>query len=376
MDWSSWRALFPIAGRRVHLNHAGVSPVSSRVAESVRAFIAHATTLEPGAHAEWEARAEAVRGSFARLIGAHDDEIAFVKNTSEGLSLVAAGLEWRAGDNVIAVDGEYPANVYPWWSLRRHGVETRMIRRAPGAVTVADVARLVDAHTRLVALSFVDWSSGGRVDLAPIGAFCRERGILLCVDGIQGVGAVPLDVEAAGIDFLAVGGHKWLLAPEGCGCLYVSRRAAGLVHSVLHGWKSVTNADVYLPYHFDPRPDAAKFEPGSPSLLSTVALGAALELLEEVGPAAVTARIMEINDRFVAGLCARGAEILSPWQPERRSGFFVFSLPGAMQALAGELHQAGFTVRVRGGGIRVAPHFYLDETDVDAFLAALDRLRT
>lgn len=360
----------------MHLNHAGVSPVSTRVADVARAFIEHATTLEPGAHAAWEERAEAVRGGFARLIGAGADEICFVKNTSEGLSLIAAGLAWRAGDNVVAVDGEYPANVYPWWSLRRHGVETRMIARSPGAVTVDDVRTVVDDRTRLVALSLVDWSSGGRVDLSPIGAFCRERGILLCVDGIQGVGAVPLDVEQQGIDFLSVGGHKWLLAPEGCGCLYVSRRVIDRVSSVLHGWKSVTNADVYLPYHFEPRPDAAKFEPGTPPLLGTLALGAAIDLLHEIGIEAIRDRVFAVNDRFAAGLRARGAEILSDWAWERRSAFFVFALPGATQALADELVRAGFTVRVRGGGIRVAPHFYNDESDVDGFLAALDRLRS
>jgi selenocysteine lyase/cysteine desulfurase len=375
MNWQDLRKLFPIAARRVHLNHAGVSPVSLRVAETVKAFIDHATTLEPGEHARWEARAEAARAGFARLVGAHTDEIAFVKNTSEGLSLVAAGLDWHDGDNVIAVDGEYPANVYPWWSLRREGVATRMIAKAPGDVGVDDVAALVDDRTRLVAVSFVDWSTGGRVDLASIGAFCRERGILLCVDGIQGVGALRLDVEKCGIDFLAVGGHKWLLAPEGCGCLYVSRRVTGSLRSVLHGWKSVSNADTYLPYHFDPRSDAAKLEPGTPSVLSTVALGAAIDLLHEIGPEAVEQRLFALNDRFAAGLRARGATILSPWQPERRSGILVFRLGDDPDALAGRLRDLGFTLRARGGGVRVAPHCYLDEDDVDRFLAAVDIAR-
>jgi len=375
MDWQAWRKLFPIADRRVHLNHAGVSPVSRRVAAVVEEFIEHATTLEPGAHPRWEARAESVRDAFARLVGAHADEIAFVKNTSEGLSLVAAGLDWRAGDNVLAVDGEYPSNVYPWFALRRCGVATRMIPKTPGEVRVDDIAALADARTRLVALSFVDWSHGGRADLAAIGAFCRERGILLCVDGIQGVGAVPLDVEACGIDFLAVGGHKWLLAPEGCGCLYVARRVESRLQSVLHGWKSVTNAETYLPYHFDPRPDAAKFEPGSPSVLGTVALGAAIDLLLEVGPTAIEQRLYALNDRFAAGLRARGAAIISPWEPTRRSGILVFRPAGDPDVIAGQLRDAGFTVRARGGGVRLAPHFYIDEEDVDRFLATLDTLR-
>ncbi len=375
MDWQRWRALFPIAEQRVHLNHAGVSPVSLRVADTVKAFIDHATTLAPGAHARWEAQAEAVRASIARLIGAAADEIAFVDNTSVGLSLVAAGLDWRDGDNVIAVDGEYPSNVYPWWSLRSRGVETRMIGKRPGDITVDDVAAHVDDRTRLVAISFVDWSSGGRVDLAPIGAFCRERGMRLCVDGIQGVGAVRLDVEASGVDFLAVGGHKWLLAPEGCGFLYVSRRVAGEFRSVMHGWKSVDDADTYLPYHFDPRSDAAKLEPGSPPLLGILALGAAVDLLHEVGPAAIEQRLFELNDEFAAGLEARGAEIVSPRVPGRRSGILVFRFDGDAEPLAARLREGGCAVRVRGGGIRVAPHFYQHGGDVERFLAAVDAAR-
>lgn len=374
MDWQDWRRLFPVTQDRVHLNHAGVSPVSLRVAEAVHEFLAHAVRYDTERHKLWEDRAEAVRDGFARLIGATAAEIAFVKNTSEGLSLVAAGIDWRAGDNVLAVDGEYPSNVYPWWALRRFGVETRMIPKAPGAVTVEDVAALADARTRVVALSLVDWNSGARALLAPIGAFCRERGILFVVDGIQGVGAVSVDVEAEGIDCMAVGGHKWLLAPEGLGCLYVSRRIVDSIVSVLHGWKSVTNAEVYLPYHFEPRPDAAKFEPGTPSVLSAIGLGAAIDLLHEVGPAAITARLRALGDHCANGLRALGAEIVSPWEPQRRSGFLVFRLGNDAEKLAAGLRQEGFVVRARGGGVRVAPHFYIDEEDLNRLVATVRRL--
>jgi cysteine desulfurase/selenocysteine lyase len=373
MDWTDWRREFPITERLVHLNHAGVSPVSRRVAAAVTAFINEATTVDAATQRRWNERCEQVRASFARLVGAHSDEIAFVKNTSEGLSLVAAGLDWRPGDNVIAVDGEYPSNVYPWFGLRRYGVETRLVRPVRGRVQVDDVRSLTDERTRVVAVSFVDWSSGARTDLAPIGEFCHARGMIFCVDGIQGVGAVQLDVERAGIDCLAVGGHKWLLAPEGYGCLFVSRRVADRLASVLHGWKSVTDADTYLPYHFNPRPDAAKFEPGSPSVLSTYALGAALDLLLEVGPDRIEHRLLELTDRLAAGLRSRGAEILSPWGINERSGIVVFLLGNDPQGLCSELIRHGFIVRVRSGGIRVAPHFYNTEDDVDRLLAALDR---
>jgi cysteine desulfurase/selenocysteine lyase len=373
MDWNDWRREFPITERLVHLNHAGVAPLSRRVAAAVTSFVTAATTVDAATQRQWSERCEEVRANFARLIGAHTDEIAFVKNTSEGLSLVAAGLEWRPGDNVIAVDGEYPSNVYPWFGLRRWGVETRLVRPVHGRVQVDDVRTLVDDRTRVVAVSFVDWSSGGRTDLSALGEWCRGRGVILCVDGIQGVGAVRLDVERAGIDCLAVGGHKWLLAPEGLGCLFVSRRVIDRIGSVLHGWKSVTDADTYLPYHFNPRPDAAKFEPGSPSVLSTYALGAAVDMLLEVGPERIERRLLELTDRLGSGLRARRAEVVSPWGAGERSGIVVFRLGGDPHRLCTELIHQGFIVRVRSGAIRVAPHFYNNEDDIDRLLAALDR---
>jgi cysteine desulfurase/selenocysteine lyase len=375
MDWTGWRREFPITERLTHFNHAGVSPVSRRVVAAVTTFIEQAAVLTPSTYRSWDVRGEAVRAGFARLIGAQPDEIAFVKNTSEGLSLVAVGLDWRAGDNVIAVDGEYPSNVYPWFGLRRWGVETRLVQPVRGRVRVDDVRALLDDRTRVMSVSFVDWNSGARTDLRPLGELCRERGILFCVDGIQGVGAVQLDVERAGIDCLAVGGHKWLLAPEGCGGLFIARRVVDRLQSVLHGWKSVTDADTYLPYHFNPRPDAAKFESGTPPQLGIHALGAAIDLLLEIGVANIEQRVLEITDRLGVGLRARGAELVSPWERDARSGIVVFRLGDEPQRLSAALNQRGFIVRMRGGGIRVAPHFYNDEDDIDRFLAALDELR-
>jgi len=303
MDWSVYRQEFPITGERVHLNHAGVSPISRRVAAAITRFADEALHLSPAAYKGWDVRSEAARASCARLIGARADEIAFVKNTSEGISLVASGLAWQAGENVIAVDGDFPSNIYPWWSARRFGVETRLVAARGGRVAVDAIADAMDRHTRVLAVSFVDWSTGARNDLAALGELCRERGVLFCVDGIQGVGALALDVEALGIDTLAVGGHKWLLAPEGCGLLFVSRRVVDRLDSVLHGWKSVRGSDTYLPYHFDPRPDASKLEPGSPPQLATHALGAAVDLLLEIGVPQIESRLIELTDHL-QGKCS------------------------------------------------------------------------
>ena len=376
MNLERYRDEFPVTRRLVHLNHAGIAPASTRVARAVAAFMEQALDLDASTESVWSARGEQVRASFAALVGARADEIAFVDSTSVGLSLVAAGLDWTAGDNVLAPDGEYPANVYPWFGLRRWGVETRLVRPRRGFTPrVEDLEGAADERTRLVAVSFVDWQTGARTDLAPLGRWCRERGILFAVDGIQGVGALPLDVERANIDVLAVGGHKWLLSLEGVGCLFVSRRVADRLHSVLHGWKSVTDHDTNLPYHFEPRPDAAKFEPGSVSWLGIHVLGTALEMLHEVGAERIEARILELTDRLAAGLRARGAEIVSPWGAGERSGIVNFRAGGGEDRLVAALLERGFFVRLRAGGVRVAPHFYNDEDDIDRLLHALDQLR-
>lgn len=369
IDWQAWRREFPSTAHQVHMNHAGQSPLARRVAAEIRAFADEAEQLRRSVYATWTARAEAARAAAARLIGARADEVAFVQNTAAGLSLVAAGLPWRAGDNVVAVADEYPSNIYPWWGLGRHGVELRLAQRRGPRFGVEQIAAVVDGRTRVVAVSAVDWQSGFRTDLAAIGAFCRARDLLFVVDGIQGVGALAIDAPACGIDCLAVGGHKWLLAPEGCGFLFVAARVIDRLQPVLLGWKSVVDADAYLPYHFRLRPDAARLEPGTQMHLGIRALGAAIDLLLEIGPAAVERRILATTDALAEGLEALGATVLSPRGPGERSGILTVSL-GETDDFLASLTRHDVIVRARMGGIRFAPHFYADERDVARVLAA------
>ncbi len=374
MDWARWREEFPSAARLVHLNHAGISPLPRRVAAAVRAFADQGLLLDRAVYQRWEARAEEVRAAAARLIGARARETAFVRSTAEGLSLVASGVPWQPGDNVVTVADEYPSNVYPWFGLRRLGVETRLLARPRLRFGADDVAAVIDRRTRVVAVSAVDWQSGFRADLAALGDLCRARDVLLVVDGIQAVGALQVDVAACGVDVLAAGGHKWLLAPEGCGILFVSDRVVERIHPVVLGWKSVDNAGVYLPYHFDLRPDAARLEPGSAPHLGIHALGAAVDLLLEVGPPAIEARLLEITDQLADGLSRLGATILSPRTAAERSAILTFAL-GEAPALSRALTEAAIIVRQRLGGIRLAPHFYNDADDIARVLDVVRAFR-
>jgi cysteine desulfurase / selenocysteine lyase len=370
----AWREEFPSCLNAVHMNHAGISPIPRRVAAAMQAFAEEALIIDDGISARWEVRAEEVRGAFARLIGARAEEIAFVRNTSEGLSLVANGLDWSPGDNVVLIADEYPANVYPWLGLARWGVETRLVARRELRFTVDDVAARVDRRTRVVSVSEVDWQSGFRANLASIGSFCREHGILFCVDGIQSVGALQVDVGAAAIDCLAAGGHKWLLAPEGCGCLFVAARVVERFRPTLLGWKSVDNPLQFLPYHFDLRPDAARFEAGSPADVGIQALGAAVDLLLEVGSRTVEERILTTTAELADGLRRRGATIVSPWGEAERSGILNFRL-GENTELYAALRRAGIVCRKRMDGVRLAPHFYNNDSDVERVLEAVDDYR-
>ena len=374
MDWTQWRAEFPSTAQLVHMNHAGISPLPRRVATAIRTFADEALLLDGAVYQRWEGRAERVRAAAGELIGARAHEIAFIRSTSDGLSLVASGLPWEPGDNVVTVADEYPSNVYPWFGLRRFGVETRLLERPQLRFDAREIAAVMDARTRVLAVSAVDWQSGFRADLAALAELCRARDVLFVVDGIQAVGALRVDVGASGVDVLAAGGHKWLLAPEGCGLLFVSERVVERIRPLVLGWKSVVNAGAYLPYHFDLRDDAARLEPGSAAHLAIHAFGAAVDLLLEVGPAAIEARVLELTDELAVGLRRLGATVLSPRAPTERSAILTFAL-GDSPALHRALIDAGIIVRPRLGGIRLAPHFYNDADDVARVLDVVRRFR-
>jgi selenocysteine lyase/cysteine desulfurase len=376
MNWERTRSFFPVTQTLAYLNHAGVAPISTRVAEALARYSAEATQRGAFDYARSiDAEIERVRGRAARLLGAGADEIAFAKNTSEGIGMVAAGLAWQRGDRVVTCDLEYPSNVYPWWSLGPRGVETVMLRSQGGRLPIETVEEaLRHPRTRLLALSSVEFGSGARNDLAALGLLCRERGVLFCVDAIQSVGCLPLDVSACNIDFLAADGHKWLLSVEGC-ALFFCRR--GLLESLaprVVGWRSVTHNLDFDRYHMELQPSAGRFEEGTPNTPGIFALGAAIDLLLELSVEAVGQRVLALTDELCEGLAARGAEIASPRAPGQASGIVAFRLPDeAPGKTAARLRAAGVFVVDRRGCVRASPHFYNSSEDLDRLLRALAR---
>lgn len=375
MDEETRRLEFPVTANWIFLDHARVSPLPKRVREALTAFAEDASDNGTANYEEWMRHAERVRKSFARLINADPGEVAFVKNTSEGISIVAAGLDWRAGDNVVVPDIEFPANVYPWLNLKRLGVETRFVKAVAGRVPFDDLVAQVDGRTRLVSVSSVEFHSGFRNDLTRIGAFCKEKGVLFFVDAIQSLGALPLDVKRDHIDFLAADGHKWMLSVEGLGGFYISKEALDKVRPVLVGWDTVANADDFLTYDFTLRPDARRFEEGSFNIISIYGFGAAIDLLQEVGIEKIQARVLQLGDRIMQELRRRNFKILNSTTPEERSGIISFSGDFDAEALEATMLENRVKITQRGGRVRLSPHFYNTENEVEQFFDLLDKFQ-
>jgi len=370
------RHLFPITQRCIFLNHAATSPLPIPAVEAMTSLIAQREGRK-GFNVDWDERVAEVRELIARLIHASSKEIAFVGNTSHGLNIVAAGLDWHAGDNVVCAETEFPANVYPWLNLRRKGVEVRFARAREGRISLEAIAEQMDDRTRLVALSFVEFVTGYRNDLAAISELCRQHGARLCVDGIQGLGALPLDVNECGVDFLAAGAPKWLLGPIGIGFFYCRRQRLSELDLSMAGWQGVVERENYFRYDSPWFSDARRFEVGSLNYLGIAGLGASLKLLLDVGIERIEGRILGLTDHLLALLKAEGYQIITPHAcREERSGIVSFvpkdEDPGA---LAKRLRAADIVVSARGPYIRVSPHFYNTEAEIEQFVKALNELR-
>ena len=373
MDWASLRTEFPVTRRWAFLDHAAVTPLSER---GRRALVEWADDMaENGVVNEprWLRRIDEVRQLFGRLLNADPLDIAFVKNTSEGIGFVAEGLPWQAGDNVVTAAEEYPSNVYPWLNLRDRGVEVRRVASRGPRVEIDDLRRAIDGRTRLVSLSFVEFASGFRNDLDAIGGLCRERGILFFVDAIQGLGVLPLDVRRTPVDFLSADGHKWLLGPEGAGVFYVRRELVERLRPVSVGWNSVVGAWDFSTIDFRLKPHAGRWENGTLNVGGVIALGASLGLLLEAGIEAVAARVLELTDHLCERARSAGIEVFSSRRPQDRSGIVSLLPPGGAdpKELKRRCREAGIAVAERAGRLRVSPHCYNTPEELDRLVAVL-----
>ena len=365
--------LFPIKRHKIYLNNASIGPLSTPAISAVNDFMADVRDNGRNNYPHWCAQADhKIKGRIAALIGAHISEIAFIKNTTEGILIVANGIDWRPGDNVIIADIEYPSNVYCWMNLKKRGVAIKWIKTRMGGFTAEDVANLIDEHTRLISLSAVQFLNGFRLDLEKIGELCRTRNVLLNLDAIQLLGALDLDVGRYHIDFFSAGGHKWLMAPIGTGIFYCRRNALEHLQPTNVGYHSVDKTEDDIDYDFTLKPHAGRFEEAIVNFPGIWGLDAAIDIINQIGTLRIEQHIKSLNQIAMDGLSSRGYLIVSPTADKARSGILCFKHPSfPTQDINDRLEAAGVFTAIRGDAIRISPSYYNDEDEIAAMLAAL-----
>lgn len=370
---SAIRSLFPVTRNYIYMNHAAVSPLSTRVRDAMLGLIEDVAANGVANYLVWTEMYDRVRSSAARLVNAQSHEIAFMRNTSDAISAVANGLDWREGDNLVTCNVEFPANVYPWKRIAaERRVDVRMAAERNGRVDPEELLSLVDDRTRVVALSWVQFGSGFRSDLTAIGSFCRERDILFFVDAIQGLGGLRLDVERDFVDAFAADAHKYLLGPEGIALLYVSDRVLPRVKPTVVGWTSVKRYEDYLNYNLDYREGALRFECGTLNTAGVYGLGAALDLFLESGPDEIERYLLGLTAYLAEKLESKGYIAVSSRRPGETSGIVACVHPvHDAAALYHLLSSKNIMTAPRVGRLRISPHFYNTRAEVDELVDAL-----
>jgi selenocysteine lyase/cysteine desulfurase len=370
--WQSFRLQMPVTEKWAYFDHAAVAPLPAPSEQAIVAWAHQVAREGDTCWPAWNRRVEEARGLAARLLGADEAEVALVHSTTEGISLVAEGFPWRAGDNVVTPANEFPSNLYPWMNLAARGVETRRVPVEGGRLDLDRLEAACDARTRMISVSWVGYLSGWRVDLDALVALARRRGALLFVDAIQGLGVFPLDVKATPIDFLAADGHKWLLGPEGAGLFYTRREHLDLLRPLGVGWHSVEHAGDYGRIELKLKSSAARYEGGTQNMAGFIGLAESLERLLDLGTAAIAERVLDIADLACRRLREAGAVIASPHDGPHRSGIVAFELPGEdATTVRQRCLAAGVVLSARSGKLRISPHAYVNEADVERLIAAL-----
>ena len=371
-----WRSEFPVTETYIYMNHAEVAPLSRRVQDAMTGFIKDATVNGAVNADDWAETAEICRAAAAQLLNADTTEIAFMKNTTQGILIAANGIDWREGDNVVTTAVEFPANVYPWWSLKeRYGVQTRMVPERDGRIHIEDIAAAMDARTRAVTISHVEFASGFRNDIQALGNLCREHNVWFIVDAIQSLGAIEVDVKSCNIDILAADGHKWLLAPEGAAIFYCADAKRDQLINTNIGWSSVVNPRDFLNYDLTQKPDATRFEEGSYNSVGLYGLKAAIDLLLDIGIPTIEGRVLELTKRLRGGLEAKGYRVITSKTDSERAGIVIFESERHTPVENYEMLRAENIITAeRGSGVRVSPHFYNTISEVERLLEVLPDL--
>ncbi len=383
-DWGELRSQVPAARKWSYLDNAAIGPLSAPARDVLKFWAEDMADNGEMVWPAWNDRVESARRAAARMIRAEPDEIALVNNTTEGINIVAEGLRWKDGDNVVTLANEFPANLYPWMNQADRGVETRLVSVEDGRPSLERIAEACDKRTRVVTISWVSYCSGWRHDLDRLADVVHGQGALLFLDIIQGLGVFALDVKKTRVDFACADSHKWMLGPEGSAVFFVRGEHLDKLRPTGIGWRSVPR-----PMDFDDagqplRKTASRYEGGTQCMGAFAAMGTSIELLERFGPGAISRRVIELTDYACERLRVIGAEVKTPrdvfgedaWGQEgtNKSGIVVFNLPGQEpEAVKHRCLEQGVVLSCRAGMLRISPHAFNNEGDIERLIEALRR---
>ena len=369
---------FNLEPKLIYVNHAAVAPWPARTVEAVKNFAEENGSVGSRHFERWLKLEQDLKQSLAQLINANSaNEIALLKNTSEGLSIIAKGLRWQAGDNIVISDQEFPSNFIAWDALRTIGVELRIARLSSSTSAEQAIIEQMDSNTRLLSISAVQYTSGLRIDLAKLGEACKAHNSLFCIDAIQHIGALEFDVQSINADFVVADGHKWILGPEGLALFYIKQSSMDELELQQFGWHMVEDLSDFdaMLHHWQPASNARRFECGSQNTLTAHALHASISLLLEQGMERIeTAVISNIQSLIKLFEPLSGVRILSPTDAQHHAGIFTFNKPGVdNQRLYQYLVKQGVVCAARGGGIRFSPHFYNSQAQFEQLASLVDK---
>ncbi|MCK4560709.1 MAG: aminotransferase class V-fold PLP-dependent enzyme [Calditrichia bacterium] len=371
MSLASYRKYFPITTTDIYLNHAAISPLSTKVVEATEQILKMRSSGQIEVFPEAEEEKKKLKKNLADLIDGEPDNIAIIGNTSEGFNWLVHGLEWKEGDRVLLVENEFPANIYPFLNLEQYGVIIDYVPVRDGFIYPEDIENAIKPDTKLFSISFIGFLNGFRNQLSDISRICRERNVIFSVDGIQGVGALPLSVGNSGIDFLSNGGHKWLMGPQGCGFMYISPVLFERLKPAFAGWLSVKDSWNFFDYRLDFLDDARRFEIATSNVLGIFGLRASTDLLLAAGLANIEKHLFMLGDRLIEELSVLGFKYIGSGNTKERSGIYSFTCENE-KALFEYLQKKRIHISLRNGVIRFSPHFYNTAEEIDQVVDMLN----